>query len=122
MLLLQEPSSKAEKLLVQIYSQIKEPDSIYAVVRNHQTGSLLPLLEHEEAWSRVLVAHDLSQHAEGRSESQRGIANTLKHLGCQSALRTYLSGIDRNLSSTGKVQCIYVSVRSPLVEQNTEVC
>ena len=48
---LQEAQADAGKLLVDIYRQIEEPDSIYAVTSIshawHDMAGLLPLLEHE---------------------------------------------------------------------------
>ena len=92
---------RAEQLLVQIYSSIKEPDSIYAVTRSHQTSSLLPLLEHEGSWSRALLGYDLQQQA-GSSDSQNGIVQALKQLGCRSAVRTYLQGLAQSPARTGE--------------------
>lgn len=100
---------KAEKLLVDIYSQVREPDSIYAVVRSHHEASLLPLLEHEEAWSRVLVAHDLSQQVQEGLGNQSGIVSTLKRLGCRSAVQVYLRGVAQAKVGIGGSQSIHHS-------------
>ena len=91
---LQATSARAEQLLLEAYSRIREPDSIYAVTMNRHSSSLLPLLEHEGAWSRALLGYDLLQQAGEKLPSQNGIVNALKQLGCQSTLRTYLRAID----------------------------
>ena len=92
---------RAEQLLLEVYSTIKEPDSIYAVTMNHHSSSLLPLLEHEGAWSRALLGYDQLQQAGERQHSQAGIVNALKHLGCQSTVRTYLKAVNES-SAEGK--------------------
>ena len=38
-----------ERLLLDIYGQINEPDGIYAVARSHEMTSQLHLLQHEGA-------------------------------------------------------------------------
>lgn len=47
-------------LLLDIYSQIEEPDGMYAAARSQQAASQLALFEHEGAWDRALVSCDLS--------------------------------------------------------------
>lgn len=84
---------RAEKLLINIYSHIKEADSIYAVTRSHHSSDLLPLLEHEGAWSRALLGYDLQQQAGEGNKSHAGVVNALQQLGCQSTLQIYLKGI-----------------------------
>lgn len=46
-------------LLLDLYSQVNEPDSIYAVVRSHAVLSQLKRAEHEGSWDRALVMYDL---------------------------------------------------------------
>ncbi len=93
---LQGSDTRAEALLLDAYSRIKEPDSIYAVTMNHHFSSLLPLLEHEGSWSRVLLGYDLLQQAGEEHRSHSGIVSALKNLGCQATVRTFLAAINRN--------------------------
>ena len=102
----QAPSARAEQLLLEAYSRIREPDSIYAVTMNHHCSSLLPLLEHEGAWSRALLGYDLLHQTGENQRSQNGVVNALKQLGCQSTVRTYLRSID----SEGTVPLQYVQL------------
>ncbi|KAL4452130.1 hypothetical protein ABPG75_007792 [Micractinium tetrahymenae] len=48
-----------ERLLLDIYSSINEPDGIYAVARSHSMLSQLKRFEHEGDWSRALLTYDL---------------------------------------------------------------
>lgn len=100
--MLQGIAQRAEQLLVTIYSSIKEPDSIYAVTRSHQSSSLLPLLEHEGAWSRALLGYDMQQQSRKGHNNQAGIVHALRQLGCQSTIQTYLRGTAQGLETAGK--------------------
>ena len=48
-----------DALLLDIYSQIDEPDGMYAAARSQQAASQLALFEHEGAWDKALVSCDL---------------------------------------------------------------
>ncbi len=50
-----------DQLLLDIYSQIQEPDGIYAAARSQKAASQLCLFEHEGAWDKALVGYDLLQ-------------------------------------------------------------
>ena len=89
--------------MLEVYRKIEEPDSIYAVTVTHHSSSLLPLLEHEGAWSKALLGYDLLQQAEPGQQSLNGVVNALKQLGCQSTVRTYLNAITSS-STEGKVK------------------
>lgn len=56
---LQGPLSDVDALLLDIYSQIDEPDGMYAAARSQQAASQLALFEHEGAWDKALVSCDL---------------------------------------------------------------
>ena len=56
---LQGPLSDVDALLLDIYSQIDEPDGMYAAARTQQAASQLALFEHEGAWDKALVSCDL---------------------------------------------------------------
>lgn len=73
---MQGPLSDVDALLLDIYSQIDEPDGMYAAARSPQAASQLALFEHEGAWDKALVSCDLML--------PRGLATTLhiKHLFC----------------------------------------
>ena len=55
----QGPLSDVDALLLDIYSQIDEPDGMYAAARSQQAASQLALFEHEGAWDKALVSCDL---------------------------------------------------------------
>lgn len=48
-----------DELLLEIYSQIEEPDGMYAAARTQHASSQLALFEHEAAWDKALVSCDL---------------------------------------------------------------
>lgn len=54
-----------DQLLLDIYSQIQEPDGIYAAARSQKAASQLHLFEHEGSWDKALVGYDLLQLGEG---------------------------------------------------------
>ena len=56
---MQGPLSDADALLLDIHSQIDEPDGMYAAARLQQPESQLALFEHEGAWDKALVSCDL---------------------------------------------------------------
>lgn len=58
-LYVQGPLSDVDALLLDIYSQIDEPDGMYAAARSQQAASQLALFEHEGAWDKALVSCDL---------------------------------------------------------------
>lgn len=60
--------STVDQLLLDIYSQIQEPDGIYAAARSQKAASQLCLFEHEGAWDKALVGYDLLQLGESKSQ------------------------------------------------------
>ncbi len=70
------PLSDVDALLLDIYSQIDEPDGMYAAARTQQAASQLALFEHEGAWDKALVSCDLML------PQRSGHAFTCKHLLC----------------------------------------
>lgn len=94
-----------EELLLDIYSNINEPDSIYAVASGHSMVSQLKLYEHEGSWDKALAGYDLlcrqhtSPEAERSSQGgisgqlhgqwQHGLLTSLQHLGCRQVLQAY---------------------------------
>ncbi len=56
--------SKVDQLLLDVYSQVQEPDGIYAAARSQKAASQLCLFEHEDAWDKALVGYDLLQVGE----------------------------------------------------------
>ncbi len=112
--LVQDDLPKVDRLLLEAYSQISEPDSIYAVARSPSLAVQLPLAEHEGSWAEALVSHDLLMHHSapevgqlptptsqapnshgsqyGGGRQQQGLFNALQQLGCQHILqKLYLS-------------------------------
>ncbi|BDA48015.1 Serine-protein kinase ATM [Coccomyxa sp. Obi] len=85
--------SNVDQLLLDIYSQVQEPDSIYAAARSQKAASQLCLFEHEGAWDKALVGYDLlqlgGQLPQQPAARQSGILNSLQQLGCQYTLRAY---------------------------------
>lgn len=59
MMALQGPAPAEDQLLLSIYSQLTEPDGIYAAVRSRKLASQLHLFQHEGSWPKVLLACDL---------------------------------------------------------------
>ena len=55
----QGPLPAEDRLLLEIYSQLTEPDGIYAVARSHKLASQLHLFRHEGSWSKALLGCDL---------------------------------------------------------------
>ncbi len=101
---LQDDVPRVDKLLLEAYSQISEPDSIYAVARSPSLAVQLPLAEHEGSWAEALVGYDLQMHhadlqerllPKGSSsmlaahgwQQQPGLFNALQQLGCQHMLQ-----------------------------------
>ena len=105
---------KVDQLMLEAYSQISEPDSIYAMARSPVLTVQLPLAEHEGRWAEALVGHDLQLHhsaLHARHDSspgsqpgsgslqdfarrqQQGLFGALQQLGCQHVLqRLFLTG------------------------------
>lgn len=89
----QEKAAAAEQLLVDIFREIKDPDSIYAVVQYHSPTSMLPLLEHEDRWGQILSMAGLlsGQHARLASSYQ---AKALTQLNSTSVLNSHLQSLE----------------------------
>ena len=103
----QGSSADGKELLLDIYSNINEPDSIYAVANGHSMKSQLRLYEHEGNWDKALTGYDLlcRQHAvpdpQGLSEQatgspkqvtgewQQGLLTSLQQLGCRHVIEAY---------------------------------
>jgi hypothetical protein len=81
--------STVDQLLLDIYSQIQEPDGIYAAARSQKAASQLCLFEHEGAWDKALVGYDLLQLGESKSQV----------LGC--GYRAYVLKVTRIVSACG---------------------
>lgn len=100
--------------MLEAYTQISEPDSIYAMARSPLLDVQLPLAEHEGSWAEALVGHDLQLHHSAlharhnsspgsqpgssslqdfERRQQQGLFNALQQLGCQHVLqRLFLIG------------------------------
>ena len=105
-LMLQDDVPRVDKLLLEAYSQMSEPDSIYAAARSPSLAVQLRLAEHEGCWAEALHGRDQqlqyqalhrdSAEAEGnqaatlnigRGWQQQGLFNALQQLGCQHVLQ-----------------------------------
>ncbi|PSC71129.1 serine threonine-kinase ATM isoform X1 [Micractinium conductrix] len=68
-------AAAVQRLLLDIYSSINEPDGIYAVARSHSLLSQLRRFEHEGDWSKALLSYDLVlQHLLGGGSGPAGAA------------------------------------------------
>ncbi len=114
---LQSSRAVLDELLLDIYSSINEPDSIYAVARGHNMMSQLKLYEHEGSWDKALTGYDLlcrrtlpaavstSQAAsssdtpsESSAYGQQGLLTSLQQLGCRHLIEAYWQGQPASLS------------------------
>ncbi|KAK9828160.1 hypothetical protein WJX74_001187 [Apatococcus lobatus] len=111
-LLAQNNLPQVDQLMLEAYSQISEPDSIYAMARSPSLAVQLPLAEHEGSWAEALVGHDLQLHhtlqpghesipgslsassgsaQDFENKQQQGLFNALQQLGCQHVLQKLVS-------------------------------
>ena len=94
---------RAQKLLLQIFAQLGEPDSIYALAQTGDLSTQTKVRMHEGEWSRALQGLDLQLRAPpaeaggadsgaGRAEEElyADLATCLKGLGCSHLLWNYL--------------------------------
>lgn len=120
---MQSNRAAADQLLLDIYSSINEPDSIYAVARGHNMTSQLKLYEHEGRWDKALTGYDLlcrrmppantspasssAQVAdrtrntvsdESSAHGQQGLLTSLQQLGCRHLIEAYWQGQPASLS------------------------
>lgn len=119
---MQSNRAAADQLLLDIYSSINEPDSIYAVARGHNMMSQLKLYEHEGRWDKALTGYDLlcrrklpantspvsspAQPAdksrnvsdEPSAHAQQGLLTALQQLGCRHLIEAYWQGQPASLS------------------------
>eukprot|EP00850_Spirogloea_muscicola_P022712 SM000308S11822 [mRNA] locus=s308:82698:105864:+ [translate_table: standard] len=58
-LLMDNSIPEHEKLLLDAYSRMNEPDGIYGVARTNQIEAQLCVLEHEGSWSRAVENYDI---------------------------------------------------------------
>ena len=54
-----------ERLLLEIYARVREPDGIYGAARSPARTCQLRLAEHEGAWDAAAVGYDLLQRSGG---------------------------------------------------------
>eukprot|EP01125_Pyxidicula_operculata_P014600 TRINITY_DN4881_c0_g1_i1.p1 TRINITY_DN4881_c0_g1~~TRINITY_DN4881_c0_g1_i1.p1 ORF type:complete len:1571 (-),score=264.66 TRINITY_DN4881_c0_g1_i1:211-4749(-) len=91
------------KILLDIFSNIDEPDSIHGIdYINSDIWTELRKYEHDGKWSNSLAHYDMMlQHYDDRKESsiidekfnlQYGIMNSLQSLGLHHVLNTYING------------------------------
>ena len=59
LLVWQGPLPLENRLLLDIYSQVPEPDGIYAAARSPKLVSQMHLFWHEGSWSKALLGSDL---------------------------------------------------------------
>ena len=129
-LFLQDDVARVDKLLLEAYGQISEPDSIYAVARSPSLAVQLPLAEHEGSWAEALVGYDLLLHHDallpGKSfrvqglqgqHHQQGLFNALQQLSCQHVLqKLFLSpanqtgGVIEPVQSASEHQTLHIIV------------
>ncbi len=118
---MQSSRAAADELLLDIYSSMNEPDSIYAVARGHSMVSQLKLYEHESSWDKALTGYDLlcrrappastpitlplAQPGPGTAVSggsashwQQGLLTALQQLGCRHLIEAYWQGQPASLS------------------------
>ena len=99
--------AEVDELLLDIYSNINEPDSIYAVAKGHSMVSQLKLYEHEGSWDKALTGYDLLCRQRAASEAQespgqatgvsgqvsgqwqKGLLTSLQQLGCRHVIEAY---------------------------------
>ena len=114
---MQSNRAAADQLLLDIYSSINEPDSIYAVARGHNMTSQLKLYEHEGRWDKALTGYDLlcrrtlpantspasssaqvadrtrnNASDEPSAHGQQGLLTSLQQLGCRHLIEAYWQG------------------------------
>ena len=99
---------KVDQLMLEAFTQMSEPDSIYAMTRSPSLAVQLPLAEHEGSWAEALAGHDLQLHQmhqtdhdlisgsqpigrgsleDVKDRQQQGLFNALQQLGCQHVLQ-----------------------------------
>ncbi|KAF6252289.1 hypothetical protein COO60DRAFT_542235 [Scenedesmus sp. NREL 46B-D3] len=96
----QQQEQLLEAMLLDLYSNVNEPDGIYAVAAAYSSpASQLHLLQHEQLWAGVLGAEDAllqasavqSQQLQRLGHGNIGILMALQHLGCQATAQQCLT-------------------------------
>ena len=101
---------KAKRLLLEVYSMVKEPDSIYTVAQSHDMMSQLKLYEHEGDWAKALVNYDLVLQL--LKEQQHGSSGApLQNVGFSSlspslSAAASIDGVTRNAAVAGLTRCL----------------
>eukprot|EP00898_Chlorokybus_atmophyticus_P004026 jgi/Chlat1/4624/Chrsp3S05582 len=92
-------TAKHERMLLEIYTQIDEPDSIYGVARTHKLVTQLRVHAHERNWSKALQGHDLALRTRSLAATgseatmHHGLLSALQHMGCTQAVDAYWRGL-----------------------------
>ena len=97
-------NQRINKLLMEVYSFINEPDSIYAVTQAQDLMSQLKRYEHEGEWGHVALSYDLIlrllHQREGSSlkikdgvdeaSAEQGLLQSLRRMGMEHLVRTVM--------------------------------
>ena len=60
-----------ERLLLEVYAGVQEPDGLYGAARSPARACQLRLAEHEGAWGAAAVGYDLLARASGGARARR---------------------------------------------------
>src|SRR5690606_25989467 len=104
----EQEAPEYQKLLLDIYRNIDEPDGIYGVNRNYGIRSQILKYEHEGDWEKCLGSYnilvqtyDSNSLTTERLKDQSGILKSLRNLGFEHSLQVHLDG---GISDTQLVQ------------------
>eukprot|EP00879_Flechtneria_rotunda_P006073 GHRR01006386.1.p1 GENE.GHRR01006386.1~~GHRR01006386.1.p1 ORF type:complete len:3169 (+),score=1435.50 GHRR01006386.1:1331-9508(+) len=105
----QQQDSVLEQLLLDLYSNVNEPDGIYAVAAVFSSSSSqLQLLKHEQQWDMVLGAEDAALQTVAVQQqpggSLTGVLTALQQLGCQVTAHQCLQAALRNMQQQQQKQ------------------
>lgn len=121
----QEQQQLLEHLLLQLYSNVNEPDGVYAVVAAFGSpASQLQLLQHEQQWAAVLGGQDaLLQAATMQAAQQQSRSLHMTGEQCQ---HTLMPGVSCSLfSDASSLQpclrsCSAVQIQAPVCAVSTD--
>jgi ataxia telangiectasia mutated family protein len=86
-----------EKLMLDIYSNINEPDGIYGINQSQSLDSQITVYEHERNWEKAIGVYDmmLQQAKQMNSHNMHlslGLVNSLQNIGHFHLMDCYLGG------------------------------
>lgn len=116
--------------MLEAYSQMSEPDSIYAMARSPSLAVQLPLAEHEGSWAEALAGHDLQLHQTQQpghdlipgsqpissgslkdvKDRQQGLFNALQQLGCQHVLQKLFLSESTRHGEIASFNCLFCPI------------